>query len=195
LVENKNKIPTFWVENKYFSQNFVFALEKLVFCCLDPDLNLEKYPGSGSVKNESGSETLINFDDTRAIGVPYAPQRWFLSLGKCLLKTGDVASFADILEVGFCIQCCGSVAFLCGSGSVFILARIRILGSKSVLVRFYKKYNLIFFLPVRYLIFFLFFHGYNRSAGPIKHINLFNFNFRILTIFCGNNFVYSTIPI
>jgi len=37
LVENKNKLPTFWVENKNFSQNFVFALEKLVFCCLDPD--------------------------------------------------------------------------------------------------------------------------------------------------------------
>jgi len=42
LVENKNKIHTFWVENKNFSQNCVFALEKLVFCCLDPD------PGSGS---------------------------------------------------------------------------------------------------------------------------------------------------
>ena len=33
----KNKIPTFWVENKNFSQNFVFALKKLVFCILDPD--------------------------------------------------------------------------------------------------------------------------------------------------------------
>jgi len=41
LVENKNKIPTFWVENKNFSQNVVFALEKLDFGCLDPD------PGSG----------------------------------------------------------------------------------------------------------------------------------------------------
>jgi hypothetical protein len=36
------KIPTFYVDNKNFAQHFFFALEKLVFCCLDPD------PGSGS---------------------------------------------------------------------------------------------------------------------------------------------------
>ena len=36
-LKNKNRIPTFWVENKNFSQNFVFAFEKVVFCCLDPD--------------------------------------------------------------------------------------------------------------------------------------------------------------
>ena len=41
-------MPTFWVENKNFSQNFVFAFEKLVFYCLNPDP--EKNPGSGSVK-------------------------------------------------------------------------------------------------------------------------------------------------
>ena len=56
FVENKKKIPTFWVENKNFSQNFVIAFEKLVFGCLDPDWGIN--PGSGSVKNESGSETL-----------------------------------------------------------------------------------------------------------------------------------------
>ena len=39
-MENKNKLPTFWVGNKNFSQNLVFALEKLVLCCPDP--------GSGS---------------------------------------------------------------------------------------------------------------------------------------------------
>ena len=27
MVENKNKIPTFWVENKNVSQNFVIALK------------------------------------------------------------------------------------------------------------------------------------------------------------------------
>jgi len=63
LVENKNKIgtylPTSWVENKNFSKNFVFAFEKFVFCCLDPDWG--KNPGSGSVKNESGPETLPTF--------------------------------------------------------------------------------------------------------------------------------------
>jgi len=41
LVVNKNKIPTFSVENKYFSQNLVFALEKLFFVAWirirDPD--------------------------------------------------------------------------------------------------------------------------------------------------------------
>jgi len=69
LVENKNKIPTFYVDNKNFSQHFFFALEKLVFCCLDPDPgsgsgirnpdpDWGKSPGSWSVKNESGSETL-----------------------------------------------------------------------------------------------------------------------------------------
>ena len=42
MIENKNKMPTFRVENKRFSQNFVFALKKLVFCCLDPDLDPEK---------------------------------------------------------------------------------------------------------------------------------------------------------
>ena len=57
MVENKNKIPTFWVENQNFSQNFVFAFEKLIFVAfLDPDWG--KNPGSGSVKNESGSEPL-----------------------------------------------------------------------------------------------------------------------------------------
>ena len=65
LVENKNKIPTFWVESKSFSQSFVFAFEKLVFFCLylDPGSGIQNpdwktNPGSGSVKNESGSETL-----------------------------------------------------------------------------------------------------------------------------------------
>ena len=58
MVENKNKIHTFWVENKNFSPNFVFAFEKFVFCCLDPDPDWEENPGSGSVKNEFGSETL-----------------------------------------------------------------------------------------------------------------------------------------
>jgi len=43
LVENKNKIPTFWVENKKFknfSKNFVFAFEKIYFFVAwirDPD--------------------------------------------------------------------------------------------------------------------------------------------------------------
>jgi len=37
-------LPTFWVENKNFSQNFVFAFDKFVFCYLDPD------PGSGCGK-------------------------------------------------------------------------------------------------------------------------------------------------
>jgi hypothetical protein len=45
LVENKNKIPTFWVESKIFYQNFVFALENWFFVAWiqiwDPD------PGSG----------------------------------------------------------------------------------------------------------------------------------------------------
>ena len=31
LVENQNKIPTFLVENKKFSQNFVIAFEKIIF--------------------------------------------------------------------------------------------------------------------------------------------------------------------
>jgi len=58
LVENKNKIPTgtFLVENKKISQNFAIAFEKMCFG-LDPDW--ENIPGSGSVKNESGSATLI----------------------------------------------------------------------------------------------------------------------------------------
>ena len=39
-LKNKNRIPTFWVKNKNFSQNFVFVYEKLVSWCPDP--------GSGS---------------------------------------------------------------------------------------------------------------------------------------------------
>ena len=46
------------VENKNFSQNLDFAFEKFVYFCLDPDPDWGKNPGSGSVKNESGSETL-----------------------------------------------------------------------------------------------------------------------------------------
>ena len=57
MVENKNKIPTFLVEIKNFSQNFVIAIGKMCFC-LDPDW--KKIPGSGSVKNESGSATLVS---------------------------------------------------------------------------------------------------------------------------------------
>ena len=52
-----NKIPTFLVENKKLSQNFVIAFEKMCFG-LDPDPDWEKMPGSGSVKNKSGFATL-----------------------------------------------------------------------------------------------------------------------------------------
>ena len=58
MVENKNKIPTFLVENKNFSQNFDIAYEKMCFD-LDPDPDWDKIPGSGSVKNESGPATLV----------------------------------------------------------------------------------------------------------------------------------------
>ena len=57
-MKTKIKYDTFWVENNNFSQNFVFALEKLFFCCLDSDWG--KKHGSGSEKNESGSETLLS---------------------------------------------------------------------------------------------------------------------------------------
>ena len=59
-------MPTFWVENKNFSQNFVFAFEKLVIVAWirirDPESGSRwgKNPGSGSVKNEFGSETLVD---------------------------------------------------------------------------------------------------------------------------------------
>ena len=59
LVDNKDKIPTSWVENKNFSQNFVIAFEKMSFS-LDLRSGLgKKIPGSGSVKNEYGSATLF----------------------------------------------------------------------------------------------------------------------------------------
>jgi len=57
LVENKNKTPTFWVEIKNFSQNFVFALKKIV-AWIRIRIG-KKIPGSCFVKNESGSETLV----------------------------------------------------------------------------------------------------------------------------------------
>jgi hypothetical protein len=50
LVENKNKIPTFWVENENISQNFVIAFEKMFFFAWIRDPDWKKIPGSGSVK-------------------------------------------------------------------------------------------------------------------------------------------------
>ena len=41
LVEDTNKIPTFWVNNKNFSKNLVFALKKFVFCCPDPGSGIQ----------------------------------------------------------------------------------------------------------------------------------------------------------
>ena len=64
MIPNKsslfNKIPTFLVENKKFSLNFALAFEKMFFL---PGSRSgirigKKIPGSGSVKNESGSATL-----------------------------------------------------------------------------------------------------------------------------------------
>ena len=49
-LKTKIKYLLFGFENKNFSQNFVFALEKLVFCCLDPDPEFGiqiRNPGSG----------------------------------------------------------------------------------------------------------------------------------------------------
>ena len=56
LVENKNKIPS-WVENKKFRlplKNWFFVAWIRI-----RDPNWGKNPGSGSVKDESGSETLV----------------------------------------------------------------------------------------------------------------------------------------
>jgi len=57
LDENKNKIPTFWVEKKIIPK-LCYCLWENYFFCLDPDPDWKKAPASRSVKNESGSETL-----------------------------------------------------------------------------------------------------------------------------------------
>jgi hypothetical protein len=56
----------------------------LYVCCLIPS---------------PGSKFIMQLISRLLSGVPYAPQRWYLSLGKCLITTGDVSSYADILEV------------------------------------------------------------------------------------------------
>ena len=55
-------LRTFLVEKKKISQKFVIAFEKMFFAWIlirTRDRDTKNFPGSGSVKNESGSATLV----------------------------------------------------------------------------------------------------------------------------------------
>ena len=56
--KKKIKYLLFGLKTKISPKILLSPLKNVFFCCLDPDPNWEKIPGSGFVKNESGSATL-----------------------------------------------------------------------------------------------------------------------------------------